>query len=152
MNAVRGLIALVGRALLCAIFVWSTASADYPKFHDYAATLQQMAIPYPEAALAGAMLFKVVGSASVFLGWFARCGATLLILFLIPATFYFHASWAIDPVAQAERFQNELLHLLKNVAIMGGLLMIVANGPGPWSVDGDRASSSPPPPTGRLIM
>jgi putative oxidoreductase len=56
-----------------------------------------------------------VGSALVISGWKARLGALLLLLFLVPTTLLFHT----DVADRMERIQ-----LLKNLAIMGGLLLV----------------------------
>jgi putative oxidoreductase len=50
---------------------------------------------------------------------------------LIPVTFIFHKFWGID-AAQA---QNQMIHFLKNVSIMGGMLLLFAFGPGAYSLD-----------------
>ena len=65
------------------------------------------------------------------LGWKARWAAVALFLFLIPTTLIFHQYWGIEPkLAQVQK-----IHFLKNVAIMGGMLMVLAIGAGAWSVD-----------------
>jgi putative oxidoreductase len=75
---------------------------------------------------AGAILLEVGGGLSVLLGYWARAGATVLVLFMIPTTLIFHTNFGD---------QNQLIHFLKNLAMTGGLLYIVAHGPGPLSLD-----------------
>jgi putative oxidoreductase len=55
-----------------------------------------------------------------------RVGAAALILFMIPTTLIVHTNLGD---------QNQLVHFLKNLAMMGGLLYVAAYGPGPLSVD-----------------
>ncbi|MEJ2123187.1 MAG: DoxX family protein [Alphaproteobacteria bacterium] len=66
-------------------------------------------------------------------GYKARWGAVLLIIFLIPAAYYFHAPWrAVD----AAEFGQQVVHFLNNIGLMGAMLLVVALGPGPGSIDG----------------
>ena len=64
-------------------------------------------------------------------GFYARAGALLLFLFLIPTTLIFHNFWTLEGMEQ----QNEMQHFTKNVTIMGGLLLVVGLGAGPISYD-----------------
>ena len=153
MDAFRGLLTLLGRALLCAIFVLSTVGADIPKYGEFVATqMKPRDIPIPAVLLGVAIGFKLIGSVMVLIGWHSRCGA-LLLLFLLPATYYFHPFWAIDPSTNPGEFQNQMIHCLKNVALMGAMLLIMANGPGPWSLEGERDTGlgNQPTPSGRSM-
>ena len=52
------------------------------------------------------------------------------------ATYYFHDFWTLsDPQAQ----QEQMIQFLKNLGLMGAMLLIIANGTGPLSLDGRRA-------------
>lgn len=81
--------------------------------------------------LAGAIVFLIVGGVSLILGYKARIGAALLMIFLIPVTLIFHAFWAVP----AEQAQAETISFMKNVSIFGGLLMVLAFGSGGFSLD-----------------
>ena len=83
-------------------------------------------------ALAGAVEF--VGGVMVLLGLWPRLGALALILFLIPATLMFHNFWAAPP----DHYMDQQMNFLKNLAIIGGLLMVIAYGSGPLSVLAER--------------
>jgi uncharacterized membrane protein YphA (DoxX/SURF4 family) len=50
---------------------------------------------------------------------------------MIPVTAVFHNPLAGDP----SQGQMQMIHLMKNLAIMGGLLLAVGFGPGAWSVE-----------------
>jgi putative oxidoreductase len=122
--------ALSGRILLSAIFLFSALG----KIMDWSGTAQHMekeGMVMVPVFLAGAIAFELLGGLSVLLGLFARYGVWLLIIFLIPATLIFHDFWAKEGM---ERMQ-QMTHFLKNVALMGGLLMVAAFGPGRFSLD-----------------
>jgi putative oxidoreductase len=70
--------------------------------------------------------------ASVILGYKARIGAVLLLIFLALATFYFHNFWSLtDPKTQ----QEQMIQAMKNASMMGAMLFLIGNGSGAWSLD-----------------
>jgi putative oxidoreductase len=81
--------------------------------------------------LAGATAFLILGGLSVLLGIRARWGAVLLIVFLIPAALIFHDYWHYDGQIQ----QLQMSNFMKNITLIGGLLMVLAVGSGTWSID-----------------
>src|SRR5262245_19251908 len=91
--ALRGPVSFLGRLLLCSIFFMAAAGNKIPDFNKVADEMMVQIIPYPEAALVGAIVFLIIGSVSVMVGFKARFGALLLFLFLVPATVYFHDFW-----------------------------------------------------------
>lgn len=126
--------ALAGRAFLSAIFLMSGLG----KIANFEGTRQYMeAYGMPLTALfaAGAIAFEVLGGLSLLLGFKARWGAWVLFLFLIPVTLIFHALGIGDP----EQGQMQVIHTLKNLAIMGGLLTAASFGPGELSLDAKKS-------------
>ena len=120
-------IPLVARAFLAAIFLYS----GFGKITGFSNTQQYMAasgIPpgLTGLMLVGAIILELFGGLSVLLGYKARWGAIALILFLIPATLIFHTNFA-QPM--------QLIQFMKNLGLLGGLLMVYAFGSGPLSVD-----------------
>jgi len=116
---------LIGRILLVLIFVKSGIG----KIENFEGTAQYMAsqgMPYTNFFLVGAIFFELVGSITVILGYFARFGALLLLIFLIPTTLIFHNIFA-DP--------KMMIHFMKNVSMFGGLLILLASGAGRFSLD-----------------
>ncbi len=93
----------------------------------------------PPILLAGATALELSGAISLISGWKARLGAAGLIAFLVPVTLVFHGFWA----AHGPEAQLLMIEFLKNVAIGGGLIAIVASGPGPVSVDSRRHRAHP---------
>ncbi len=125
-------LAILGRLCLVAIFALSALSNKIPNFTHVAQDMASAGVPFPTIALAGAIGFLLAGSVSVALGYRARFGALLLLLFLIPATYYFHAPWKAATPAEATQ---QMIHFLKNLGLMGAMLLIMATGPGPGSLD-----------------
>lgn len=122
--------ALVGRILLALIFI----IAGFGKITGYAATAGYMAakgLPMVGVLLPLTIATELGGGLLLAIGWKARWVALWLFLFLIPVTLVFHRFWGIDP-AQAQSMQ---IHFMKNLSIMGGMLMVLAFGPGAYSVD-----------------
>ena len=116
---------LIGRILLVLIFVKSGIG----KIENFEGTAQYMAgqgMPYTNFFLIGAIFFELVGSITVILGYFARFGALLLLIFLIPTTLIFHNIFA-DP--------KMMIHFMKNVSMFGGLLILLTSGAGRFSLD-----------------
>jgi putative oxidoreductase len=122
----RQYMTFVGRFLLAAIFIMSGLS----KLNDPQGTQQYMEAMGMTSAMAfffwSAVVIELGGGLALLLGLFTRFAATMLVLFMIPTTWIFHTNFA-DP--------NQVIHFLKNLAIMGGLLYAGVFGAGPLSVD-----------------
>jgi len=111
-----------GRVLLALIFVLSALG----KLADWSGTAAYMAaksMPLVPLFLAAAIVLELGGGLAVLTGRGARLGAVALVVFLVPTTLIFHNFWA---AAGIER-QNQLAHFMKNVAIVGGLLLVAAS-------------------------
>ena len=124
---------LAGRILITAIFLIS----GYHKIIGFSAVsemLAKMGMPLPDLLLVGAIVCEIGGGLMVLLGWNACWGALLLVIFTIPATLMFHNFWAVGPA----EYQNQLIHFQKNLALIGGLLYVMAMGPGPYSLKSER--------------
>jgi putative oxidoreductase len=124
-------VALVGRILLAIIFIVS----GFGKITGYDGTAGYMAakgMPMVQVLLPLTILVELGGALLLLVGFKARWAALLLFLFMIPVTLIFHAFWGL-PDANAAQMQQ--IHFLKNLAIMGGMLMVYAFGPGTLSVD-----------------
>lgn len=120
-------IPLVARAFLTAIFLYSA----FGKITGFSGTQQYMAASGIPAGLTGLLLVGAIvcelfGGLSVLLGYKARWGAIALMIFLIPTTLIFHTNFA-------ERMQ--VIQFMKNLGLLGGLLMVYSFGSGPLSLD-----------------
>jgi putative oxidoreductase len=134
LHVIRGPLTVVGRVLLCTIFFTAAAGNKIPHFNDVARIMESAGIPAPHLLLVGAIVFLIVGSVSIILGYRARIGAALLLTFLLLATYYFHPFWRLEGQAQ----QQQMIQFMKNLSMMGAMLFIMANGSGPLSIDSLR--------------
>lgn len=116
-------LALVGRLFVAIIFL---ASA-FGKITNFDGTLQFMeahGMPAVNLLCAGAIAVEALGAISVILGYKTRWGAAALAAYLVAATWVFHTG------------PDQRIQLLKNLAILGGLLNLIARGPGGISLEG----------------
>jgi putative oxidoreductase len=136
----QGLLTVLGRLLLCTIFVMAAAGSDIPNFAATTKQMESVGMPAPPLMLVGAIVFSIVGSLSVIVGYKARIGAGMLLVFLVLATFYFHAFWKLEGQEQ----QMQTIQFMKNLSMAGALLFIMAGGSGPMSLDCRAESDSVP--------
>ena len=122
--------ALVARILLAIIFIKS-GWGKIGGFEQTAGYMASKGLPMAQVLLVITILIELAAGILLVVGYKARWAALAIFLWLIPVTFVFHAFWAVP----AEQVQNQMNHFLKNVAIMGGMLMVFALGPGGYSVD-----------------
>ncbi|MES2273720.1 MAG: DoxX family membrane protein [Chlamydiota bacterium] len=93
--------------------------------------------PWSPLLLMAATLFELIGGLLVLLGIKEKLGAVLLILFLIPTTILIHQFWFIEGSAR----ELQTVMFLKNLAILGGLLLILCFGASTNSEESDPYSS-----------
>ncbi len=116
---------LVGRLLIAAIFVLSGLA----KAADPAGTIGYIGsagLPLPEVGYATALAVEIVGGLLLAIGYRTRLVASILAVFTLAAAFGFHFQLSD---------QNQFIHFFKNLAMAGGLLQVIAFGPGRLSLD-----------------
>ena len=112
-----------GRVLMSVIFL----TAGVSKIGAYAGTQAYMeSMGVPGAMLPLVIALEVDAGLAVLPGWQTRVGAFPLAGFSVLSALIFHADFGD---------QMQSIVFMKNLAMAGGLLMLVANGPGSWSVD-----------------
>ena len=117
---INNYLSLLARVGLSAIFIWSGIN----KIMNPVATMENMSahgMPLTSFFLVWAIALEIMGGLSVLLGIKTRWGAAMLIIFLIPATLIFHTNFSTE-LEQAMFF--------KNLAMLGGLLMLIRHGGG----------------------
>ena len=125
MEVWKAFASLIGRILLVLIFV----NSGIGKIGNFDGTAQYMAkfgMPMTSFFLVGAIFLELVGSITVILGYFTRFGALLLFVFMIPTTLIFYTHFGD---------QVQMIMFMKNVSMLGGILILLAHGPGRWSLD-----------------
>ena len=122
-------VALIGRVLFAATFL--TAAPGH--FQEQTISfVSEQGIPFAAALVPLFGFLALAGGLSVLLGWRAKAGAWLLVAFLVPVTLLMHPYWLVtDPTAAA--IQEAMFY--KNVAMLGGALLITYFGAGPLSMD-----------------
>jgi putative oxidoreductase len=120
----------IGRVLFALIFVASIvghfSSAEISEAAAHGVPLATILVP-----LAG--IIALVGGVSVMLGYRARFGALLLLVFLVPVTLVMHKFWGL-PDPQMAMLQK--ISFMKNAALAGTCLLLMYHGSGPYSLDG----------------
>ena len=135
MKTYQNALNLLGRLLIVALFL----PAGLGKIAGFEGTLGYFAslgIPVPTFALAATIVIEVLGSVALLIGFQTRLVAGIMAIFTLVAAVTGHAYWAA-PVDQA--FIAQLL-FFKNIAVMGGLLVLASAGAGSFSVDGRKES------------
>ncbi len=122
----------VGRALLAAIFLLAAPGHFKRETIEFAAS---QGVPLASIAVPLSGILALVGGLSVLLGYHARVGAALLVLFLVPVTLMMHAFWNIADPGMA---QMQQAMFMKNLGLLGGALLIAHFGAGPISLDARR--------------
>jgi putative oxidoreductase len=120
--------ALLGRIFLSIIFF----SSGYNKIVGFAATqklLEAHGLPLVQFLLVLAIFAELTGAISMALGAYTRLGALALLLFMIPTTLIFHTNFSQ---------QAQVIHFLKNLSMMGGILAFMAMGDGGLGYDSWR--------------
>lgn len=116
---------LIGRILLAAIFLWS----GYGKVMHFDYVLADMVkhgIPVANVALMLTIAVELIAAAMLVIGWRARIAALGLFVWMIPVTYLYHPYWTMPA---AEQYVQQIM-FMKNLAIMGGLLMVMSCGTG----------------------
>jgi putative oxidoreductase len=128
-SAGYGFLILLGRLFFSAIFIMSGAHHFASQTIAYAAS---KGVPMASILVPLSGVLAVLGGLSILLGYRARIGAWLIVLFLACLTPKMHNFWAItDPMLH----QIQFAMFMKNLSMMGGALLITQFGSGPWSVD-----------------
>lgn len=120
MQNVSNLYYPAGRAFLGALFFISGVNKIL-HFSQVAEWMAGSGLPAANALLAVTIAIEVIGGLMLITGYMSRLAAIVIALFLIPVTIVFHAFWSAD----AAGFQGQLNHFLKNLAILGGMLLVI---------------------------
>jgi putative oxidoreductase len=134
MNVLNRYGSLVGRILIALIFILSGFS-KIAGFDGTVGYIANQGLPLPQLLAIGAILVELGGGLMLVLGWKARWAAAAMLVFTALAAVFFHNFWAVP----ADQMQNQMIHFMKNLSMMGGLLFVVIHGSGSLSLEKDRA-------------
>ncbi len=127
-------ILLLGRILYSLIFLLAMPGHFSQKEMDYAAS---QGTPAASVLVPLAGIISLLGIISILLGYKAKWGAWLIVIFLIPVTFIIHAFWKVqDPM----QHQMQMVMFMKNISMIGTALIIAYFGSGPLSMDNKEKS------------
>jgi putative oxidoreductase len=132
----RSALNLADRVMITIIFVLSALGNKIPNFNVVAGYMASEGVPLSKLMLGGAIAFLLVGSASVITGYKVRWGASLLLVFLALATYFFHDFWTLEGEAR----EAQMIQFMKNLSMMGTMVFLIANGAGALSFDNGRLS------------
>jgi len=127
--AVAAPVALLGRVLFALIFLMAAPMNFSGKTIAFAAS---QGVPLASISVPLSGIIALAGGFSILLGYRARIGAWLIVLFLAAVTPMLHNFWTVaDPMMH----QMQFIMFMKNLSMMGGALFISQVGAGPWSLD-----------------
>lgn len=109
----------VGRAFLGALFLFS-GLLKIAGFASVAGWMASAGLPAANVLLVLTIAIEVGGGLLLVIGWQSRIAALVLAVFLVPVTIVFHGFWNAD----AAHFNDQLTAFLKNLAILGGMLLV----------------------------
>jgi putative oxidoreductase len=119
----------IGRFLFSLIFLMTIMSHFKKETVDYAAS---QGVPLASFLVPFSAIIAFAGGLSITLGFQTKAGAVLIILFLLPVTFFMHAFWKeADPM----KMQMQMANFLKNTSLLGAAILICWFGAGPISFD-----------------
>ncbi|HMR44241.1 MAG TPA: DoxX family protein [Saprospiraceae bacterium] len=126
----KDVVDLIGRIFLSFIFLFEA----YDSMRYFKETLLKMAeygITWqPKFLLVGAIIALIMGGLMVLLGYRSSFGALLILLYWVPVTFIVHSFWNDPP----DQLRMQSILFMKNIAITGGLLVVLVNGSQRFSI------------------
>ena len=129
----QGAVVVLGRFLFALIFLMAGANHFNKQTIGYAAS---QGVPLASIAVPLSGVVAIAGGLSILLGYRAKIGAWLIVLFLVPVSLMMHKFWTVTDPMMA---QIQMILFMKNVSMLGGALLITQFGAGPCSQDARRS-------------
>ena len=130
MNGINDELILAARLLLTALFL----IFGWRKLRDFSGTVRQMVqlgVPVPALAAAVATFMELPVAFAVAVGAFTRAAALLMFFYTLGTALIGHRYWTITGADRVDSMDG----FYKNLAIMGGFLLLYMTGPGKYSID-----------------
>ncbi len=137
LDSFKSPLTVAGRALLALMFIWAGVS-KLTNLDGTAGYIASGGLPMPDVLAVAVALFEVLAGLALAVGFHARWAALALAVFTLLATMLFHKFWAVPPEQQVV----QQLMFLKNLAVVGGMFIVVAFGAGPLSIDNRSAATT----------
>jgi putative oxidoreductase len=128
----QGAIVVLGRFFFVLIFLMAGANHFSRQTIAFAAS---QGVPLASIAVPLSGVLAIAGGLSILLGYRAKLGACLIVVFLVPVTLMMHRFWTVPDPMMA---QVQMVMFMKNLAMLGSALLISQFGAGPFSVDSRR--------------
>src|SRR6202171_6462593 len=125
----QGAVVVLGRFFFTLIFLMAGANHFSAKTIAFSAS---QGVPLASIAVPLSGVMAIAGGLSILLGYRAKLGAWLIVLFLIARTLLFYTLWTLQDPMMA---QIQMILFMKNVSMLGGALLISQFGAGPFSLD-----------------
>ena len=125
----QGAVVVLGRFFFALTFLMAGANHFSKQAVGYAVSA---GVPLASIAVPLSGVLSIAGGLSILLGYRAKLGAWLLVLFLVPVTLMMHKFWLVQDPLMA---QIQMILFMKNVSMLGGALLISQFGAGPFSLD-----------------
>jgi len=129
MSSIHDIAFLVGRVIAGCFFLMNGFN-HFAQINLMTGYAKSKGIPAPALVVGGSGVFLFLGGLSLLLGYHPTIGLALLLIFLVGAPFGIHNFWTVQ---DQQPKQGEMINFLKNMAILGLLLMTLAI-PRPWPV------------------
>lgn len=120
----------LARFLVSALFL-ASGLMKITHFADTSSMIAGIGIPLASLAAVMSIAIEVGGAIAIIVGWHTKLAAWLQFLYLIVVTVTLHKFWAATGAMQ----QDQIAHFMKNVSIMGALLILAGRGAGESAVD-----------------
>ena len=129
----QGAVVVLGRFFFALIFLFAAPNHFTRQTIAFSAS---QGVPLASIAVPLSGVLAIAGGLSILLGYRAKLGAWLIVLFLIPVTLMLHKFWTVQDPMMA---QIQMILFMKNVSLFGGALLISQFGAGPFSLDARRS-------------
>jgi len=125
----QGAVVVLGRFFFALIFLMAGANHFSKQSIGYAVSA---GVPLASIAVPLSGVLAIAGGLSILLGYRAKLGGWLIVLFLVPVTLMMHKFWLVQDPMMA---QIQMILFMKNVSMLGAALLISQFGAGPFSLD-----------------
>jgi len=121
---------LISRIFIAIMFYYE-AFDSFLLFSKTKKTMSAYGINWNQDFILGTIIvFLILGATLILIGYHSNFGAILLLLYIVPYTLIFYSFW--DVPVDTQRIQ--LINFMKNLAVIGGLLLLTINKPGKYSI------------------